>query len=212
MFTGITRGTYEVIDTQRRESILAYTLQLPEHLTQGLTLGASVAIDGVCQTVVQIDGRLITFEAIAETLQRTTLNQLRPGSLVSVERSVKVGDEIGGHDVSGHVLGTGDLVQVVKGDGICDLCVQVPETFMRYIFPKGFVAVDGSSLTVGETHPDGRFWLHLIPETLRLTNLGRKKVGDHVNIEPDSRTMAVVETVERVLAQRESAAGGGGSR
>ena len=202
MFTGITCGTYRVIETKRRGAILAYTVELPEDLAQGLKLGASVSIDGVCQTVVRIDGGKITFDAIAETLERTTLGRLQEGDLVSVERSVRVGDEIGGHDVSGHVLGVGEIVDVIDKDGVFDLCVRVPETYMRYIFPKGFVAVDGSSLTVGETSADGFFWLHLIPETLRLTNLGRKKSGDLVNIEPDSRTMAVVETVERVLAQR----------
>lgn len=202
MFTGITRGTYEVVATQTSGTVLTYTVALPDTLCTGLQLGASVAIDGVCQTVVRIDGCQVTFDAIQETLACTTLDSLRVGSKVSVERSMRAGDEIGGHEVSGHVVGTGQIAERVHHEGVCDICVAVPQDWMRYLLPKGFVAVDGSSLTIGQTEPSGRFWIHLIPETLRLTNLGHKAVGEQVNIELDSRTVAIVDTVERVLAQR----------
>ena len=203
MFTGITRGTFEITHIERAPDLLTYEVALGDELCAGLEPGASVSIDGVCQTVVSArDGR-VTFEAIKETLDLTTLGDLEVGSRVAVERSARVGDEIGGHDVSGHVIGTGEVVEVHRDGNVCDLRIAVPRPWMRFILSKGFIAVDGSSLTVGEVDDSGRFAVHLIPETLRLTNLGEKVVGDRVNIELDARTVAIVESVERVMAQRE---------
>lgn len=202
MFTGITQGTFEVRETHMRGTVLTYTVELADTLTAGLAIGASVAIDGVCQTVIRVAGRLVTFEAIAETLARTTLGTLVPGCRVNVERSLRAGDEIGGHEVSGHVLCTGRIAEVDAAEGTHNLAIEVPQVFMRYILSKGFVAIDGCSLTVGAIDPQGRFWVHLIPETVRVTNLGNKRIGDQVNVEPDTRTVAIVETVERVLDAR----------
>lgn len=211
MFTGITRGTFNVVQTERKGALLTYTVEFPEAFVEGLSLGASVAIDGVCQTVVRIDsaqdGSHVVFDAIEETLNLTTLGALQEGDRVTAERSFRVGDEIGGHEVSGHVLGTGRIAEVHKGDGVYDLRVEVPAAWMKYVLSKGFIAVDGSSLTVGKTEKGaetGSFWLHLIPETLRLTKLGDKTVDDRVNIELDARTVAIVDTVERLLAEREA--------
>lgn len=203
MFTGITRGTFEVTQVERAPNLLTYTVALGEQ-GEGLELGASVSIDGVCQTVASIAEGDITFEAIKETLDLTTLGEIEVGSLVSVERSARVGDEIGGHDVAGHVNGTGEVVSVHHDGHVWDLRIGIPKPWMRFVLTKGFIAVDGSSLTVSDVDPEGAFSVHLIPETLRLTNLGSKKVGDRVNIELDPRTVAIVETVERVMAQRES--------
>lgn len=202
MFTGITRGLFPVVRVDREPHLLRYWVDLGP-LAQGVELGASVAIDGVCQTAVAFEGDRVRFDAIRETLARTTLGRLEVGSLVSVERSVRVGDEIGGHDVSGHVIGTGEVVER-RHDGHDVACrIRVPATWMRYVMPKGFIALDGSSLTVGETDPaDGSFWVHLIPETLTRTHFGRIEVGAKVNVELDPRTVAIVDTVERVLAAR----------
>lgn len=202
MYTGITQGTFEVTRVERQPDLLTYEVALDETRVKGLAPGASVSIDGVCQTVVRIDGLRVTFDAIKETLDLTTLGTLAVGDLVAVERSARVGDEIGGHDVAGHVVGTGEVSEVRRQGNVCDLRVRVPAAWMKYILSKGFIAVDGSSLTVGEVDPDGSFALHLIPETLRLTNLGLKQPGDRVNIELDPRTVAIVDTVERVLTQR----------
>jgi riboflavin synthase len=202
MFTGITRGTFAIKRVEHTPDLLRYSVALSDELLEGLRTGASVAIDGVCQTVVAIEGHDVVFEAIRETLDKTTLSELTSGARVSVERSCRVGDEIGGHEVAGHVIGTG-VIDAVKHHGeVFDLWIRVPKAWMKYILSKGFVAVDGSSLTVGDTDAEGSFELHLIPETLRLTNLGRKRAGDRVNIELDPRTVAIVETVERVLAER----------
>ncbi|MDG2050881.1 MAG: riboflavin synthase subunit alpha [Myxococcota bacterium] len=210
MFTGITRGTFEVTRIDKAPDLLTFEVDLGENLSAGLEIGASVLIDGVCQTVTGIAGPRVRFQAIRETLDRTTLGDLVEGGRVSVERSARVGDEIGGHDVSGHVTGTGCVSQVRREGDVCDVRIEVPDAWMKYILFKGFVAVDGSSLTVGERSETGSFTVHLIPETLRLTLLGDKAVGDRVNVELDPRTVAIVETVERVLAQREGSAPGGG--
>ena len=204
MFTGITRGTFEVVSVDRRPGLLTYSVALPARFREGLEIGASVSIDGVCQTVVELSADGVVFEAIQETLDLTTLDALEKGQVVAVERSCRVGDEIGGHDVAGHVNGTGQVVERSDaGEGL-DLVIEVPSVWMRFVLNKGFIAIDGSSLTVGRVDaPAGRFHLHLIPETLRLTNLGRKQVGDRVNVELEARTVAIVETVERVLAERE---------
>jgi len=202
MFTGITLGTFPVTRVERRPDLLRYTVALPAAVREGLKIGASVSIDGVCETVVSIDGDDVLFEAIRETLDKTTLGALAKGSKVSVERSYRIGDELGGHEVAGHVTCTGTLEAVRRQGDVCDLRVGVPSPLMRYILPKGFIAIDGSSLTVGTTDARGSFDLHLIPETVRLTNLGDKLVGDRVNVELDARTVAIVDTVERVLAAR----------
>jgi riboflavin synthase len=202
MFTGITRGTFKVVGVDRRPGLLGYEVELDDDLVLGLVPGASVSIDGVCQTVVAVSGHRVSFDAIQATLDLTTLAELEVGSRVAVERSVQVGDEIGGHDVAGHVIGTGCVSDVQRNGPICNLIISVAAEWMNYILPKGFIAVDGSSLTVGEVDSAGSFALHLIPETLRLTNLGDKQPGDHVNIELDPRTVAIVDTVERVMEQR----------
>ncbi len=202
MFTGITRGTFPVVACDRQSDLVSFWVELPENLLGGLQTGASVAVDGVCQTVVDINGDRVLFEAIRETLDRTTLGELDTGSTVSIERSFRVGDEIGGHEVSGHIIGTGTIAQVEAQGDVYSMQIRVPADWMKYIQPKGFIAIDGSSLTVGETTQDGHFWLHLIPETLRLTNLGRKRTGDRVNVELESRTVTIVDTVERLVEAR----------
>jgi riboflavin synthase len=204
MFTGITRGTFPITRVERTPNLLRFWVGLDDELVSGLRTGASVAIDGVCQTVVAIEGGAVQFEAIRETLDKTTLGTLEPGARVSVERSYKIGDELGGHEVAGHVIGTGTIESARREGEIFDLRIAVPEAWMKYILPKGFIAVEGSSLTVGATDAAGRFDVHLIPETLRLTKLAQKRPGDRINIELDARTVAIVDTVERVLAQREA--------
>jgi riboflavin synthase len=203
MFTGITRGTFPVAQVERAPGLLRYAVALDVALREGLAIGASVSIDGVCQTVVSIQGQEVWFEAIRETLERTTLDTLQPGQRVSVERSFRVGDEIGGHTVAGHVIGTGTVQQVRREGHDAGLRIAIPASWMKYVMAKGFIAVDGSSLTVGDTDRSGWFDVHLVPETLRLTNLGNKCAGDRVNIELDPQTVAIVDTVERVLAERE---------
>ena len=196
MYTGIVAGVAPVIGVEQGNGILKITIDL-DGFIEGIKVGASVSLDGVCMTVVNIDGSNICFDAIEETLQRTTLGDLCKGDLVNVERSLKVGDELGGHILSGHVMGKARIIDKLdKGEGI-DLKIESPASASPYILEKGFIAVDGMSLTVGEVG-DGSFSLHIIPETIRATTIGSKDTGDMVNIEIDSRTQAVVDTIRRM--------------
>lgn len=194
MFTGIVQGTGNV-QSVSGESILTIGIEIPS--TEDLEVGASVSIDGVCLTATSV-GDTVTFDIIPETLERTTLGSLSCGSNVNVERALKYGDELGGHLLSGHIMGTAEIVSVVNQD----YQIRCPSSMAEFIQEKGFIAVDGISLTVGVTDGDGCFNVHIIPETLRLTTLGSKGVGDQVNIEIDAMTQAVVETTKRLMAER----------
>ena len=202
MYSGITNGLFEVTHVETKPRLITYSVKLSSELIDGLTIGASVAVDGVCQTVVSINDHNVTFNAIQDTLERTTLRLLYIGRTVSIERSLRYGDEIGGHEVAGHVIGTAKIRTITSKEHNLSLTLECPKEWMKCILEKGFIAVDGSSLTVGEVDPSGSFTLHLIPETLRLTNFGHKKVGELVNIELDHRTQAIVTTVERILAEK----------
>lgn len=200
MYTGITKGLYEITTLNKAPNLISYTVNLPSELCNSLKPGDSVAVDGVCQTVVTIENTLVSFQAIQETLEKTTLNELQLGSYVSIERSLRFGDEIGGHEVSGHIFGTAVIQQKIVEDNKLTLIIQCNPDWMKYILPKGFIAVDGSSLTVGETLPEeGLFYLHLIPETLRLTNFANKQISARVNIEFDHKTKTIVDSIERIL-------------
>jgi riboflavin synthase len=205
MFTGIVAGGFAVRRVEERAGASYLVVGLDGERVAGLQPGASVAVDGVCLTAVEVDGLDVHFDVVGETLERTTLGSLRAGDRVNIERSCRVGDEIGGHVLGGHVLGTGRVSAYDPQPGRYSLEVSVPEAWLDFIHEKGFIAVDGCSLTVGKCvrgPAQGRFELHLIPETLRRTGLESKRVGDRVNVELDASEVAIVRTVERVLAQR----------
>ncbi len=196
MFTGIVAGISQITHIEDGEEIRSFVVDLAG-FDEGLEVGASVALDGVCMTVVSIEGTVVRFDAIPETLERTTLGGLVAEDWVNVERSLRMGDELGGHILSGHILMTARILQrTERGEGI-DLLIENPTEAIPYILEKGYVAVDGMSLTVGEVS-ESSFALHIIPETLRVTTIGEKQVGHSVNIEIDSRTQAVVDTIRRM--------------
>lgn len=200
MFTGIVQDLVSVQAVEQDDGLLRLTLDLGEHIG-GLQLGASVAVNGTCLTVTRVDQGLVMFDVIAESLRLTNLGDLHAGELVNVERSFQVGDEVGGHIVSGHVTTTGTVEQRVVSGHDHVLRLSVAEAWLKYIFHKGFIALDGASLTVSAVDRDaGWFEISLIPETLGRTTLGRVAVGDKVNIEVDSQTVTTVETVERLFA------------
>ena len=198
MFSGIVQKKEKIVSVTNQEGLSQFVIQLDE-LAQGLTIGASVAISGVCLTVVSQTEDTATFEVMSETLAKTTLGLLEMGSEVNIERSVRVGDEIGGHRVSGHVIGKGMTTNVETPPSNWIIKIQCDPVWMDDILSKGFVAVDGCSLTVVDTGSDW-FTIHLIPETLRVTTFGSKGVGDAVNIELDPETQAIVTTVKRYLS------------
>ena len=169
-------------------------------LADGLKLGASVAVNGCCVTAATVDGPIVRFDLIRETLTTTNLGDLRPGSLVNVERSLRVGDEVGGHLLSGHVSATVPVVEDRVEPGYRRLTVQIPQFWMRYLGLKGFVALNGASLTVAELDRDAStIAVSLIPETLARTTFGDIRVGDRLNLEVDPQTQAIVDTVQSML-------------
>lgn len=203
MYSGITRGLFPVVQVEKKPGLTSYVVRLNEELCKGLQIGASVSIDGVCQTVISIQKYDVGFQAMQDTLNITTLDDLYTGRKVSVERSLRFGEEIGGHEIAGHVSGTATVVAVQPSENNLSLIVSCSKNLLKYILYKGFIAVDGSSLTVGKTDSHaGTFTLHLIPETMRVTNFGNKKIGDKMNIEIDAKTQAIVDTVERIMAEK----------
>lgn len=199
MYTGIIQGCVRVGVVERQEGLTSFWVELPEALSKNLRIGASVSIDGVCLTVVAIDGVSVRFDVMAETLRLTTLGKISSGQLVNIERSAAFGDEIGGHVVSGHVTGAAEIVQVETPTNNRVVTFKIPLEKIKYLFSKGFVALDGASLTVvGVDKQMGTFSVHLIPETLRMTTFGFKDVGSNVNFEIDSRTQTIVDTIEAI--------------
>ncbi|MFZ0218895.1 MAG: riboflavin synthase subunit alpha [Candidatus Aquirickettsiella sp.] len=197
MYSGITQGLFVVNSLIKQEGLFHYSIVLNEELAKDLKSGASVAIDGVCQTVVAKHGLEVSFDAMQETLTKTTLNELFVGRKVSIERSVRYGEEIGGHELSGHVFEVGKIIDKKMEENNLSLTIQCSQTCFAYIKPKGYIAVDGSSLTVGVMNKNvSSFEVHLIPETLRRTNFANKQVGDHVNLEPDMKAMLLVKTMQ----------------
>nr|ANV80965.1 riboflavin synthase alpha chain [uncultured Candidatus Thalassoarchaea sp.] len=198
MFTGIVQGIGEIAEVIEGETIKSFKIELPN--TESLEIGASVSVDGVCLTATSIQNQIASFDVIKETLTRTTLGQLEKGDIVNIERSLKFGDEIGGHLLSGHIIATGLVNEKIdSGEGM-DLSIIAPPSIEKYLIEKGYVAIDGISLTIGEVS-NSRFNLHIIPETMKQTKIASKQVGDAVNIEIDSTTQTIVSTVERIIAK-----------
>ena len=198
MFTGIVQGLGIIKSIEEGDGITTFCVTCPD--TQDLATGASVAINGVCLTATSIKGELVTFDIIPETMERTTLGERVVGDEVNIERSLRYGDEVGGHLLSGHIIGRGLVTYSESvGEG-AQLKIKAPPSIQKYIQTKGYIGIDGISLTLGEVNGN-EFDLHIIPETLRLTTLGSKQAGDAVNIEIDSTTMMIVETVERLIKE-----------
>ena len=208
MFTGIVQGMAEIVAITEAEAFRTHVIKLPAALREGLELGASVAHNGVCLTVTHIEGERVSFDLMRETLRVTNLGRLGEGERVNIERAARFGDEIGGHAMSGHVMTMAELVELDEAPNNRRLWFEVPHALGRFLFDKGYIGVDGISLTIGEVKNANakhgpRFCVDLIPETLQRTTLSDRVPGDQVNIEVDPQTQAVVETVERVLAARD---------
>lgn len=201
MFTGIVQAKCEVVAITKQPGLHTLEVEIPAKLREGLVTGASVANNGVCLTVTRFENDRVFFDVMEETLKLTNLGCLEVGQLVNIERSLTFGSEIGGHIISGHIQAMATVAHISDTPEHFDLTLEVSPKWMNYILYKGFIGVNGCSLTVGEV-TDSSFKLHLIPETLKLTNIGGYSVGDKLNIEIDSQTQAIVDTVERVLAKK----------
>ncbi|OFS09486.1 riboflavin synthase [Hafnia sp. HMSC23F03] len=204
MFTGIVQGTAPVVSIDEKSNFRTHVVKFPQELLPDLELGASVAHNGCCLTVTKVEGELVSFDLMKETLRITNLGDVTIGSVVNLERAAKFNDEIGGHLMSGHIICTAEIVKILTSENNRQIWFKMPSPdLMKYVLHKGFIGIDGISLTIGEV-TKSRFCVHLIPETLQRTTLGVKRLGDKVNIEIDPQTQAVVDTVERVLASREA--------
>ena len=204
MFTGIVQGVARVAAITDRPGLRSFRLELPPGFDQDLAIGASVACDGVCLTVT---GRpapaQASFDVMAQTLALTTLGKLAPGSRLNVERAARQGAEVGGHVLSGHVDCEATLLALRTPENNRVLRLGVPGSHRRYVFAKGYIAVDGASLTIAEADRGaGWFEVWLIPETLRMTTFADKQVGDAVNIEIERSTQVFVDTVRDALDER----------
>jgi riboflavin synthase len=200
MFTGIVQGTAEVIDIREKENFRTHVIRMPAALLDGLEPGASVAHNGCCLTVTAVEGDRVFFDLMQETLRITNLGRLSVGDRVNVERAARFGDEIGGHQMSGHIIATAEVTRVIESDNNRQVWFRIPEGLGKYVFTKGYIGIDGISLTIGEVG-GGEFNVNLIPETLERTNIGGRNTGDRVNIEIDPQTQAIVDTVERVVRE-----------
>lgn len=185
MFTGIVTdlGTVRTIEPAGQGRDLRIVIATAWE-TGGIDLGASVACNGCCLTVVEKGEGTLAFNASAETLSKTTIGRWRPGTAVNLERSLRLGDELGGHLVQGHVDGVGTVAEAIPEGGSTRVRIRPPPHLMPFIAPKGSVAVDGVSLTVNDVDADA-FGVNIIPHTAGVTTFGRLKPGDPVNIEVD---------------------------
>ncbi len=205
MFTGIVQTKLPVAALESRGDFATLRFDFPERLLSGLQNGASVAINGTCLTVREIDGLRVSFDAIEQTLKVTNLGQLQAGSVVNIERAARFGDDIGGHVLSGHIMDQVSVLDVIDTANNRVVWMERPSHLAPFLLDKGFVALNGCSLTIAEVD-DERFSVHLIPETRDVTTFGEVSAGDRINLEVDSQTQAVVETVRRLLADPATAA------
>jgi len=203
MYTGIVQAMVPVSFTRQQAGLMTFGLELPGNLGSELETGASVAVNGCCFTVTSIESRRIQFDAIAETLALSNIKYLAEGTQVNVERSAKSNAEIGGHILSGHIVDTAEVMSIDSDENNRRLTFAGKPQWLKYVFNKGFLALNGCSLTVAAIDQQrSEFSINLIPETLKRTNFSLLAVGDEVNVEIDQQTQVIVDTVERVMQER----------
>jgi riboflavin synthase len=207
MFTGIVQGIATVQSLTDQPGLRSITLTLPPRFADGLAIGASVAVDGVCLTVTELHGNnAARFDVMQQSLALTSLGQLQVGSAINVERAAKDGAEIGGHPLSGHIDVMATVEEIRRPENNHVLRLSLPAPWMRYVFAKGYIAVNGASLTVAQAQraTDGSGWFEvwLIPETLRMTTFADKQVGITLNIEIERQTQVFVDTVREAIDER----------
>lgn len=198
MFTGLVEGTGTVISAELDGPGMRLTLELGP-LSEGVKLGDSIAIAGCCLTVVEIQTSRCTFELGSETLSKTTFGNRIPGDRLNIERSLRVGDRMGGHFVTGHVDGLGTLVRRREEGEWSHFYFEAPVELLRQMVNKGSITIDGVSLTVVQAD-DREFSIALIPHTLEVTTLGSLKVDDIVHLETD----ILAKYIQRAVAPRQS--------
>ena len=201
MFTGIVAGQGYINKIKNNVDYASITIKAPAGFSKNLKRRASVAVNGVCLTAKKGATDLLEFDVITETLEKTNFKLLSKGNKVNLERSMKANTEIGGHLVSGHIHGVGVIKSINDRGQTKDLRIQPPESLMEYLFYKGYVGLNGCSLTIGKVFKSS-FNIHLIPETIKVTNFQKMKKGDLINIEIDQTTINTVETIKKIMLER----------
>ena len=198
MFSGIVQETGKVIGFVKEKDIFNLSIECSSEFISDLKKGASISVDGVCLTVKDENPEILRFDLVEETIMRTNFQNIKTGDNVNLERSLKMGDEIGGHPVSGHIHGISKVISIDKRDQSWDVKFSVEPFMHDYMLHKGYVAINGCSLTVGEVSNES-FMIHLIPETLSITNLFQLEQDSVVNIELDQNTIIIADTVKKYL-------------
>ena len=198
MFSGIVQEAGKVIRFEKGKDIYNLSIECSSEFISDLKKGASISVDGVCLTVKDENPEILRFDLVEETIKRTNFQNIKTGDNVNLERSLKMGDEIGGHPVSGHIHGISKVISIDKRDQSWDVKFSVKSFMHDYMLHKGYVAINGCSLTVGEVSNE-YFMIHLIPETLSITNLFQLQQDSVVNIELDQNTIIIADTVKKYL-------------
>ncbi|MDY6456158.1 riboflavin synthase subunit alpha [Acinetobacter faecalis] len=201
MYTGIVQGLEKVLEVRQGDGFSTIIVSNTNNFFQDVFIGASVAINGVCLTATHIDSdqNTVHFDISNLTNQLTTLKFLEAGTEINIERSAKVGAENGGHNLYGHIEGTAKVVNLVRTGETLHLDIEIPEGNIKYFFLKGFIGLNGCSLTVNRVDRNTQqISVDLIPETLRLTTWKDVKIGDDVNYEIDQMTRTMVDTLENI--------------
>lgn len=204
MFTGIVQAVATIENVTDVAGIRTFNIQFPAGFCQDLQIGASVAIDGTCLTVTElIDNNRARFDVMRQSLDITTLSEYGVGTQVNAERAAKDGAEIGGHPLSGHIDFTATILAIKQYDNNFCYRIGVTPEWMKYIFSKGYIAINGASLTLFDVNKvEHWFEVWLIPETRRMTVFSQKKVGDRLNIEIERSTQVMVDTIHAALDEK----------
>lgn len=204
MFTGIIQAVATIKNVTDVAGIRSFSIGFPAGFCQDLQIGASVAIDGTCLTVTEmLDAQTVNFDVMLQSLEITTLGEYQAGTQVNAERAAREGAEIGGHPLSGHIDFAATIVSIQQYDNNFCYRIGVAPQWMKYIFSKGYIAVNGTSLTLFEVNKTEHwFEVWLIPETRRMTVFAQKKVGDRLNIEIERSTQVLVDTIHAALDEK----------
>ena len=201
MFSGIVQTVGKIESIKDKNNIKTIRIETHGDYLEDIAIGQSVSVDGVCLSLVKKNNEYCEFEAVEETINRTTLGSYMQGTKVNLEKSLKFGDTVGGHFVSGHIHTRGKILEVELVGESKNILVEIEEKWIKYLTEKGYISVNGASITIGKVSKN-TFYVHLIPETLKTTNLDELIYDNYVNLEFDQATIAIVDTTERLINQK----------
>ena len=201
MFSGIVQTVGKIESIKDKNHIKTIRIETHGDYLEDIAIGQSVSVDGVCLSLVKKNNEYCEFEAVEETINRTTLGRYKQGTKVNLEKSLKFGDTVGGHFVSGHIHTRGRIVEVELVGDSKNILVEIKEKWIKYLTEKGYISVNGASITIGKVSKN-TFYVHLIPETLKTTNLDELIYDNYVNLEFDQATIAIVDTTEKLINQK----------